>query len=209
MGNQDRTPQGAIQGVPSSSLTPTPAPVPTASPTVEQLLAAFMQQSAAQQAQIAELMKNQLDFNKAALKIAPRRKKSLAQRQAAGKTKFLPHIVYQNGREVNPSGLSQETINKLDTIATGSYCDGLVDVLRIADGPEGINSRIHIRYNNGTVEERMVFYMRFNTFTKLVNDIYAEMAERVASSKHPDESPFKPVIEKGREAPQFDLPEDL
>jgi hypothetical protein len=148
-------------------------------------------------------MEQQAAYNKAALRIAPRRKKSMAEylkeRNDKGRSKFLPHIVYQNGREVNPSGLSPETINVLDTLATGKYCDGIIDVIRVSDGPEGVNSRIHLCYNNGTIEERMVFYMRFPTFTKIVQDIAAEMAARGIA----------PVIEKGRDKPEFEFPDEL
>ena len=169
---------------------------------------------AASQAKMSELMEQQAAYNKAALKIAPRRKKTMAEylreRNARGVTKHLPHIVYQNGREVNPSGLSKETIATLDTLATGKYCDGMVDVIRIQDGIDGIGSRIHLCYNNGTIEERMLFYMRFPTFTKLVQDIAAEMAVRAMKDGKPDpSSPFAPIIEKGRDKPEFEFPDEL
>ena len=188
----------------STAVTASAAPVsvPSGSST-EQLLAQTLAKLTESQAQIAEMMQQQTRYNEAALRIAPRRKKSmgeyLAERQKRGATKFLPHQVYQNGRPVNPSGLSQETINTLDTLATGHYCDGIVDVIRISDGPKGINSRIHLMYNNGNDMERMSFYMRFPTLTKLITDIAAEMkANNIA-----------PVIEKGQDPPQFDFPENL
>jgi hypothetical protein len=155
------------------------------------------------QVKMTELMEQQAAYNKAALRIAPRRKKTMAEylreRNDRGVSKFLPHIVYQNGREVNPSGLSKETIATLDTLATGHYCDGIIDVVRISDGIDGVNSRIHLCYNNGTIEERMLFYMRFPTFTKLVQDISAEMITRGIA----------PVVEKGRDLPEFEFPDEL
>jgi hypothetical protein len=173
--------------------------VPTGTPD----LAAALAMLAENQVKMTQLMEQQAAYNKAALKIAPRRKKTmgefLAERHQKGLSKFLPHLVYQNGREVNPSGLSKETIATLDTLATGKYCDGMVDVIRISDGPEGINSRIHLCYNNGTTEERMTFYMRFPTFTKLVLDIAADMKAQNRA----------PVIEKGRDAPEFEFPDEL
>lgn len=158
----------------SSSFSSTPAPAATLSP-LETVMAAL----AESQAKIAALMEQQAAYNKEALKIAPRRKKTmgeyLEERKKRGGGKRLLHNVYQNGRLVNPSGLSQETINLLDTLDTGKYCDGMIDVVRIRDGVEGINDRIHLMYNNGSVEERMTFYMRFPSFTKIVTDIAAEM----------------------------------
>jgi hypothetical protein len=171
--------------------------------TTEQKLSRALTMLAEGQARMADLMEQQAAYNKAALRMAPRRKKSmgeyLKERNDKGRSKFLPHIVYQNGREVNPSGLSNETIAVLDTLATGKYCGGIVDVVRVQDGPGGVNSRIHLCYNNGTMEERMGFYMRFPTFTKLVQDIAAEMAARGIA----------PVIEKGRDKPEFEFPDEL
>lgn len=170
---------------------------------MENMLAQTLAALAQSNTRITELMEQQAAYNRAALKIAPRRKKTmgeyLAQRKAKGISKHLPHLVYQNGRLVNPSGLSEKTLMALDQLATGSYCDGLISVQRIQDGVDGINSRIHLRYNNGTVEERMFFYMRFPKFTKIVEEITAEMKERKIA----------PVIEKGMDAPEFDFPEEL
>lgn len=184
---------------PKVSSSAEPITVPTGTPD----LATALTMLAESQVKMTQLMEQQAAYNKAALRIAPRRKKSmgeyLKERNDKGRSKFLPHIVYQNGREVNPSGLSVETINVLDTLATGKYCDGIIDVVRVSDGPEGVNSRIHLCYNNGTIEERMTFYMRFPTFTKIVQDIAAEMVARG----------IKPVIEKGRDKPEFEFPDEL
>jgi hypothetical protein len=189
--------------IPTPASNPTSAPAQAAPSATETLLAQTLAQLAQSNAKLTEMMEQQALYNKAALKMAPRRKKSmgeyLAERKKRGVVKFLPHLVYQNGRPVNPSGLSQDTITKLDQLATGQYCDGLVTVNRISDGVDGINSRIHLRYNNGTVEERMFFYMRFPTFTKLVEEIASEMQTRKIA----------PVVEKGMDAPEFDFPDEL
>lgn len=184
----------------TSSPAPAPAEAPAPALTTEQQLVAALAALAQSNTRITELMEQQAAYNRAALRIAPRRKKLmgeyLAERKKAGRAKFLPHEVYQNGRLVNPSGLSQETIDTLDTINTGTYCDGMVDVIRMG---VGVNARIHIRYDNGTVEERMMFYMRFPTFTKLVQDIAADMKVQGKVS----------VKEPGAEAPEFDFPDEL
>jgi hypothetical protein len=140
-------------------------------PSVETQLAAAM-------AKIAELMERQTEYNEFAKQNAPRRKKTMQEYLQEKPRKRLLHAVYQNGRLVNPAGLSKETIQRLDTFATGKYCDGLLDVVRIKDGVDGISSRIHIIYNNKSIEQRMQFYMRFPTFTAIVDAVVAEMAAR-------------------------------
>jgi hypothetical protein len=183
---------------------------PAATPTVEQLLVATLaqlaqanQQNAESNARIATLMEAQAKHNDKILKIAPRRRKSmqeyLAEKKQKGQLKFLRHDVYQNGRLVRPNGLSQATIDVLDTLNTGSYSDGAVDVIRIRDGVDGRNSRIHIMYNNKTIEERMMFYMKFPTFTKIVETIAAEMKARDIAF----------VNEVGQDPPEFEFPEEL
>lgn len=189
--------------IPTSAQNPTNAPAAAAPSATENLLAQTLAALAQSNAKITELMEQQAAYNKAALKIAPRRKKSmgeyLAERKKKGITKFLPHLVYQNGRQVNPSGLSPDTITTLDQLAQGRYCDGLVDVIRVTDGVDGINTRIHLCYNNRTVEERMFFYMRFPSFTKLVQEIAADMKAQGKA----------PVVEKGMDEPAFDFPDEL
>jgi hypothetical protein len=149
-----------------ASATPTPTATPSST---EQMLAQAL-------AQIAGLMEKQSDYNKFAQENAPRRKKSMAEYLQQNPRKRLLREVYQNGRPVNPKGLSQATIARLDTFATGTYCDGLIDVVRIKDGLNGINSRIHIFYNNKHEHQKYAFYMRFQTFTKIVDDVVADMA---------------------------------
>jgi hypothetical protein len=191
------------RNIPTQAPATSPAPTPAAPTATEALLAQTLAALAQSNERITGLMEQQAAYNKAALKIAPRRKKSmgeyLAVRKQKGISKFLPHLVYQNGRLVNPAGLAQETINTLDTLASGHYCDGLLDVVRVSDGVDGVNSRIHLCYNNRTVEERMFFYMRFPSFTKIVTDIAAEMKARNIA----------PVIEKGMDPPEFEFPDEL
>jgi hypothetical protein len=161
---------------PAASAAPSAAPavVPT-NFNMEQLFAMFaasQKQLADSQAQIAALMERQTEFNE---KNAIRRKKTMEEYLKERPRKRLLHQVFQNGREVNPAGLSWDTIRLLDTLATGTYGEGIVDVVRIKDGLNGVNSRIHISYNNKHEAQRMQFNMRYPTFTKLVQDIAAEM----------------------------------
>jgi hypothetical protein len=125
---------------------------------------------------IAQSMAAQTQFQKSLSENAPRRKKTMGEYLAEHPRKRLLHDTFQNGRPVNPSGLSQETLLTLDTFATGTYCDGLIDVVRIRDGAKGIASRIHIMYNNKSDAQKMEMYMRFPTFTALVKAVAADMA---------------------------------
>lgn len=127
---------------------------------------------------IAQSMAKQSEFQEALVKNSPKRKKTMQEYLKEKPRKRLLRETYQNGRLVNPAGLSRETIEKLDTLAPGIYSDGLVQILRISDGVSGTNSRIHIMYSNKSLEQRMILYMRFPTFTKLVNAVAAEMAAR-------------------------------
>lgn len=164
------------------------APSPAMS--TEQMLATALTALSDSNAKIASLMEKQTDYNEFAKQNAPRRRVTMAEHLATNPPKRLLHEVYQNGRLVNPAGLSLATIKRLDTIATGQYCDGLVDVVRIKAGVNGLHSRIHIIYSNKSIEQRMVFYMRFPSFTKIVNDITDEMVAReIAPVNEPSADP--------------------
>ena len=167
------------------------APAPS---TTEQQLSAAMAALAESNARIAALMEKQSEYNAEALRISPRRRKTLAEYLKEKPRKRLLHEVYQNGRLVNPAGLSIETIKKLDGLATGKYADGMVDVMRIKDGVDGIATRIHIFYRNRSLEQRMLFYMKFPTFTAIVNAIANEMAALG----------IEPVVDKIADPPEDD-----
>jgi hypothetical protein len=173
------------------------APAQPAPTTMEALLAQTLSQLSASNAKIAELMEKQTAQNEFAQKNAPRRKKTMAEYLIEKPRKRLLHEAFQNGRLVNPKGLSRATLEKLDTLNSGHYADGMVDVVRIKDGVEGINSRIHIVYNNKTLEQRIMFYMRFRTFTELVNAIADEMVARDIPPVHDKAAdPIEPEIEE-------------
>jgi hypothetical protein len=178
--------------------TKAPAAAPAAAPalppmTTEQQLALALTALAASNTKVVELMEAQTAFNEFQKRNAVRRRKTMAEYLRQKPRKRLLHETFQNGRLINPSGLSLETIQKLDTLATGTYADGLVQIVRISDGPQGLNSRIHVFYNNRTPEQRMVFSMRFPTFTHLVNTVAAEMASRnIAPVNDPAPDPVVP-----------------
>lgn len=179
---------------PAAPAASTPAAPAAAPMTTEQQLSLTMAALAESNKRIADLMEQQAAYNREALKIAPRRRKTMGEYLQEKPRKRLLHDVYQNGHLVNPKGLSKDTIELLDTLATGTYCDGLVQVVRIKDGLNGVNSRIHIVYNNKSIEQRMVVYMRFPTFTKMVNEIATEMkALGIAPVK---EAVADPVVEE-------------
>ncbi len=146
-----------------------PAAAPVAAPSATELLLAQAL------ARITELMEKQTEFNDFSKRNAPRRKKTMEQYLQENPRKRTLHQVFQNGREVNPSGLSKETLTRLDQLAPGIYADGLVGVIRVREGLNGLNTRIHLTYDKSTEASKMMFYMRFPSFTALVNGIWEEM----------------------------------
>lgn len=79
---------------------------------------------------------------------------------------------FQNGFDVNPRGLSVDTIKKLDALKAGSYMGGKVTIQNVANG--GIN----IRYTNNTPDTRMELMALFSSFSDLVHKLYDEMKAR-------------------------------
>jgi hypothetical protein len=135
---------------------------------------------------IAQSMQKQSEFQEQLVAATPKRRKSLQEFMAERPEKKMLHDVYQNGRLVNPSGLSSATLKRLDTLAQGTYADGLIHVIRVG---AGLDARIHIMYSNKSLEQRMGFYVRFPSFTALVNAIADEMAAKG----------IKPVMDAARE----------
>lgn len=180
----------------------------TTAPAVPSTLEAALIALANSQSQIADLLAKQADYNAEALRIAPRRRKTMAEYLKEHPRKRLKHEVYQNGRLVNPAGLSRETIDKLDTLASGRYAEGMVQVVRLRDGVDGRSTRIHIFYSNKTLEQRMLFYMKFPTFTKLVNTIVDEMATLRGPVVEDNEDPTKRVYKNQSYAPVYDTVAD-
>lgn len=159
-----------------------PVPVPTnvATPEVPAAAPTYTLEDAIKL--IAQSMAQQTALQEQVAHNTPKRRKTMEEFLAENPEKKLLHETFQNGRPVDPSGLSASTLRLLDTLAPGVYADGLVSVARVTDGPNGINSRIHLFYSNKEMGQRMQFYMRFPTFTSLVKAIAAEMA---ANGKKP------------------------
>lgn len=91
------------------------------------------------------------------------------QEKLRAETKVLKRPAYQNGFEVNPSGLSDETIDRLSKLIPGTYLGGVVRVA--IDG----NDSIHLLYKNKTVEQRFANDRLFPSFTALIDKLWAEM----------------------------------
>lgn len=81
---------------------------------------------------------------------------------------------YQNGFDVNPSGLSDATILKLSELQTGHYLNGIVKVI-VEDGGAGA---VHILYANKSPDQRMALRDHFRSFTELVDMIFTEQTAR-------------------------------
>jgi len=91
-------------------------------------------------------------------------------------TKVLKRPAFQNGFEVNPSGCSDEVIDRLSKLAPGTYLGGAVRVA--IDGNDGV----HLIYKNKTVEQRMANERLFGSFSELVNKIWAEMMPQTTAA---------------------------
>jgi hypothetical protein len=96
------------------------------------------------------------------------------QEQLRAERQTLKKPAFQNGFEVNPSGLSDETIDRLANLTPGVYAGGLI---RVATD----NDAIHLIYKNKTVEQRMAFGQRFPSFTAMVNAIWDEQQRSAAA----------------------------
>lgn len=83
-------------------------------------------------------------------------------------TSTLRRPAFQNGFEVNPSGLSDEVLDRLAQLQPGTYLGGVVRVA--VDGQDAI----HLIYKNKTVEQRFANERLFGSFSALVNTIWAE-----------------------------------
>ena len=109
-------------------------------------------------------------FGDALIKSQGRKKVSYGDFMARrGPREQLKRKAFQNGYEVNPSGLSTATIEKLDQLASGRYLSNWVTIVNTPD------KAIHIRYANKTPDDRMTNATKFSSFTDLVNQVHAEM----------------------------------
>ena len=89
--------------------------------------------------------------------------------------KVLKRPAFQNGFEVNPSGLSDEVIDRLANLAPGAYLGGRVKVALE-------NDAVHLIYKNREIEHRMANDRLFSSFSDLVNKIWAEMPKQTAAA---------------------------
>jgi hypothetical protein len=168
---------------PQPQVTPV-APVVAAATPTEQLLAQAL-------AKITELMERQTATQEFSAKHAPKARKTLAQYLIEKPRKRLHREAYVNGRPVMPRNLSQTTIDLLDTIATGVYTKGTVtvSVKRIDDGDKRY-ARIHLFKNDKSLEQRMMYYSAFPTFSAVVQFIHETMkANDVAPVNDPRPDP--------------------
>lgn len=78
----------------------------------------------------------------------------------------FPFPVFQNGRECEPRGLSDEVRTRASGLKAGTYLSGRVTVER--------NARcVHIKYKSMTIEDRM--RQSWKDFSDLVNQVWSEM----------------------------------
>lgn len=85
---------------------------------------------------------------------------------AEGFNDTFPITVYQNGRECEPRGLSQETREHASALKAGSYLGGKVVV-------ERTDKYVHLKYKSQKIEDRMQYPWR--DFPELIDRIWTEM----------------------------------
>jgi hypothetical protein len=141
---------------------PKPASIPT-STIPDALTAALIEQSARQTEMMEMLAANQ-----------PRKRKSSGDALGQMLREFT-YPVFQNGIEAQAHGLSDATIQKAATIASGKYLNDVVEVARTGRDRD---QRIFLFYDNRTVDKRMTLKNYFTSFSDLLVKIHAEMAAR-------------------------------
>lgn len=80
---------------------------------------------------------------------------------------LFPFPVYQNGRECEPRGLSQETRERASALKSGTHIGGTVTV-------ERTNRLVHIKYKSATIEDRMRYASKWRDFSDLIDKIWRE-----------------------------------
>lgn len=88
-----------------------------------------------------------------------------ARLHAEGHFDTFPIPVFQNGRECEARGLSEETRARAAGLVTGTHVGGKLHV-------EATGKVVHLRYKSATVEDRM--RQPWRDFTEMVNLAWAE-----------------------------------
>lgn len=96
-----------------------------------------------------------------------------ARNRAEGFYDYFPKRVYQNGREAEARGLSEQTRERAASLAPGKYLGGKVMVEELPNGG------VHIKYKSRTIEDRMA--QPFKDFPDLVDQVWAEMSQPVSA----------------------------
>jgi hypothetical protein len=89
--------------------------------------------------------------------------------RADGHFKALETPAFQNGREIEPRILSDETIHRLPRLAPGKYIKGHVEVAVDA------RNRRHLIYKSSTPEDRMRGQSLWRDLDDMVAQIWADM----------------------------------
>jgi len=85
--------------------------------------------------------------------------------RAEGHFDTFPKPVFQNGREAEPRGLSQEIREHAANLRGGKYWNGLVTV-------EATEKSVHLLYKAVTIEDRM--RQPWKSFEELIEHIWTE-----------------------------------
>lgn len=85
---------------------------------------------------------------------------------------LLKRKCFQNGIQLDRYQLTADAIEMLNVLQSGVYFDGFAQVVAMQDGNK--LSGIDIRYGNKSVDQRMEFKSRWNTFEHFLAGMIAE-----------------------------------
>lgn len=99
------------------------------------------------------------------------------QAKIAAQRRVFKTPTFQHGIEITEEarGLSDETIDRVSRLRSGTYLRGVVHV--------DVNHKgeVRITYSNKTPDQRMARMLEFRDFTDLINQVWAEMHAAVAA----------------------------
>lgn len=84
----------------------------------------------------------------------------------------LTRKIYQNGILLTRRQMSADAINLANALKPGTFANGRVAVVAVADGTQGV--ALDIRYNNKTPDDRMAFKSLYPTFEHLLASLVRE-----------------------------------
>lgn len=105
----------------------------------------------------------------------PRKRKTHGEVLVEMTRKQFKYPLFQNGIQAQARGLSDDTIRKAATLASGRYLNDIVEVVRTGRDKD---QRIFLVYDNRTIDKKMMLQRHFTSFSDLIDKLTKEMAAR-------------------------------